>query len=95
MSEPDDISQEAWDEAIRLWRDDELDPGEVIIARAIMAAEKRGEEREREAIIQVCEAEKVAFLSPEYANPQPVGSICERFAIDECIAAIRKREERP
>lgn len=51
-------------------------------ARAIMA--------ERERCAQVCEAEATLFLSPEYASNQPLGSITERFACDECAKAIRK-----
>ena len=94
MSKPEDISQEAWDAALSV--QDEIPYGDgdwfttsiEAVARAIIAATTA----EREAIIQVCEAEKTAFLSPEYASTQPIGSICERFAIDECIGAIRKRE---
>ena len=55
MSKPEDVPQDVWDEATqhvaqipirsqRAW-----DRSKSIIARAIMAAEKRGEEREREA----------------------------------------------
>lgn len=54
MSKPDDVSQSAWDAAERAFYYSEPGPGGAVeaIARAIMAAEKRGEEREREAILQ-------------------------------------------
>ena len=51
------------------------------IARAILA--------ERDRAIEACEAQKSAFLSTEYAANQPLGSLLERFACDECIDAIR------
>lgn len=53
---------------------------------AILAA--KAEQREADALI--CENEKLAFLSPRYAANQPIGSLMERFACDECAAAIRK-----
>ena len=58
MSKPEDVSQDVWEAAIKcaetvlrnLDQDDfKMEVG--LIARAIMSAEKRGEEREREAII--------------------------------------------
>jgi hypothetical protein len=52
-----------------------------VIARAILA--------ERERAIDACEAQKRAFLSAEYSANQPLGSLLERFACDECIDAIR------
>jgi hypothetical protein len=45
MTKPDDVSQEAWEIAQVLWRDDEFDRGDVIIARAIDAATARERER--------------------------------------------------
>lgn len=91
---PDDIPQDVWDAAekpyFRICLDIEAGQHWDIrptIARAILAAKAE----EREAIIQLCEAEKQAFRSPEYAANQPLGSLVERFAISECIAAIRKR----
>lgn len=57
MSKPEDIPQDVWDEALRLWQDEEADPGEVIIARAIMAAKK--EERDQ-------------IFSKVFANPSSV-----------------------
>lgn len=45
MSRPDDIPEDVWDHALSLWRDDELDDGQTIIARAIMAERReRGDE---------------------------------------------------
>lgn len=91
---PQDIAQDAWDAAVSVIEDiPGRGPYGVVaaedVARAIMAAKAE----EREAIVQLCEAEKVGFLSPEYASNQPLGSLLERFAIDECIRAIRKRGE--
>lgn len=56
-----------------------------------------GEAREKEITrlatieecAQVAEAQKQAFLSPEYASNQPFGSLCERFACDQVAEAIR------
>lgn len=52
------------------------------IATAIM------DERERAA--KICEEQAVQFLSPQYSFNQPLGSFTERFACEECAAAIRK-----
>ncbi len=54
-------------------------------ARHRLAAERETIERIAAAIEQV----KRDFLSEEYAYPQPVGSIQERFACDQCLYAIR------
>lgn len=51
------------------------------LARAVMA--------ERERAVEVCEAQKASFASDEYATPQPLGGLMERFACDRCIEAIR------
>lgn len=58
-TKPDDVPQDVWAEANRLagelmlGSDMAFQPenGTDLIAQAIMAAEKRGEEREREAVI--------------------------------------------
>jgi hypothetical protein len=42
----------------------------------------------REACLQACRDQAAAFLSSEYATPQPMGSIQERFACNKCIEAI-------
>lgn len=47
--------------------------------------------REREACLRICEAEEKAFLSPQYAADQPLGSFCERFACSQIADAIRTR----
>ena len=62
MSKPGDTSQEAWDEAYRRAEEFTFELGDFletveIIARAIMAAEQRGEEREREACAQLAEGD--------------------------------------
>jgi len=55
------------------------------IARAILA--------ETERCAKVCEDQKVGFLSQEYAFNQPLGSLTERFACDECAQAIRSSHD--
>ena len=61
----------------------------------IQAAEREaaafcaGAEAMREAAAQACEDQIAKFLDPQYAFPQPVGSIQERFACGECANAIR------
>jgi len=57
---PDDVTQEAWDEARHVLSNGfeiliESVEHAVRIARAIMAAEQRGAEREREACAQVAD----------------------------------------
>lgn len=41
-----------------------------------------------ERIVAICETQKKEFLDPQYASEQPLGSFCERFAIDCVINAI-------
>ena len=43
-----------------------------------------------EACAVLLEEQKRDFLSNEYAAPQPIGSLMERFACDQCIGAIRQ-----
>lgn len=42
-----------------------------------------------EEAAMACEQQAQDFLSPEYATPQPIGSVQERFACGQCAAAIR------
>ena len=42
----------------------------------------------------MAEAQKQAFLAPEYASNQPLGSICERFACEVWISAEERLEDR-
>lgn len=42
-----------------------------------------------EDAIKVCEQQSHDFASDEYATPQPLASLCERFACAQCIDAIR------
>jgi hypothetical protein len=49
-------------------------------------------ERERERCALVCEQQAKEFLSEQYATPQPIGSIIERFACTVCATAIRGSE---
>lgn len=94
MSKPEDIPQDVWDaaevvakEATRDAMRDPLMPYFVTvspyIARAILSAEKRGEEREREACAQVADAARVPYhgSSRGIANEQS----------SAIAAAIRKR----
>lgn len=48
-----------------------------------------------ERCAEVCEEQGREFLSPQYATPQPVGSIRERFACDVSAAAIRALAPQP
>jgi hypothetical protein len=80
-----DIPEDVMKLADSLWQQlDYLGP-KLAIARAILA--EREAQRERDA--KLCEAQKEAFLSPQYASNQPLGSLTERFACDECASAIR------
>jgi hypothetical protein len=56
-----------------------------LIARALLAEREATKER----AAKICEEQAKEFLSPEYAIPQPLGSLQERFACGECAAAIR------
>lgn len=97
---PEGIPQWAWDQAFELmdcycpaimFGDDHMEPS---VLTAISKGILKAREDEREEIIRECEAQKEAFLSPEYAANQPLGSLCERFAIDECIKAIRQHSQK-
>ena len=81
MQRPADIPVSVWNDAIKAWRETASCTTREAIARAILA--------ERDRAIEACEAQKSAFLSTEYAANQPLGSLLERFACDECIDAIR------
>lgn len=43
-----------------------------------------------ERCAQACEAQAANFLSPEYTTGQPMSSFQERFACNQCAAAIRQ-----
>ena len=94
MSKPENVPQDVWDAANALVACINVDSSNRMdqMKSAILAI-RIAKDEERAACIQECEAQKVLFLSPQYASSQPVGSICERFAVDECIAAIRKRSD--
>ena len=92
MTKPDEYPLDVWNAAMDaaaglrnavLWQSNASN--EVI---AVCLASTRMDERKR--AIEACEAQKRAFLSTEYAANQPIGSLLERFACDECIDAIRK-----
>jgi hypothetical protein len=84
---PDEIPQDIWDAANALpIVSENFDDGDLaIIARALLA-ERMGE---RSRAIAACEKQKASFASDEYATPQPLGGLMERFACDMCIDAIR------
>lgn len=42
-----------------------------------------------ERCAQVCHEKAEMFRSPEYATNQPLSSVAERFACDQCAAEIR------
>lgn len=92
MTKPDDIPQDVWDGALRLWRDDEADAGEVIIARAIMAAK----EEEREANVAICveRAQRHHEDVSQYPNDEQSRVLCFDSALEAlgCAAAIRNRK---
>lgn len=89
---PEDIPQEVWDQVAHIhsqpfhWRG----PEEVaqIVARAIMAAEKRGEEREREACAAV--ADEYVWDDHALAQATGVGRAVHHQSV-EIAAAIRNR----
>jgi len=67
-----------------------LDPDGTDARDALIAEVQRVILAERERCAKMCEAQKEAFLSPEYASNQPLGSLLERFACDECATSIRQ-----
>lgn len=70
------------DEALRDLLKLERDVAEYYAFRA-------GAEAMRESAAMACEDQIAKFLDPQYAFPQPIGSIQERFACGECANAIR------
>jgi hypothetical protein len=48
---------------------------------------------EREKCAKECEKQSKVFLSPRYSTGQPWSSFKERFAAEQCAAAIRGRTE--
>ena len=43
---------------------------------------------------EIADEQRQAFFDPQYAIPQPIGSISERFACDQIINAIRAEREK-
>ena len=92
MSKPEDMKQEVWEAAEAVWRDDlhmanDRFGGVEAIASAILAAEKRGEEREREACAQFI------FNAPAVVE-HPAGPLYGAgfsAAVQMMCAAIRAR----
>ena len=62
-------------------------PAVQTIAAALLAERLSATER----AAKLCEQKAIEFLSPQYAYNQPLGSFCERFACEECAAAIRSQ----
>jgi len=55
---------------------------------AEFSARAEGKAEGLQEAADACEAQKVSFLSPEYATHQPLSSYSERFACGVCAAAI-------
>jgi len=97
MSKPDDIAQDVWDEAIRrsgVYAEsagDTLGELRLDFARAILAAEKRGEEREREACAVTAEERHHSWGT--HAQIKGIEVEDDISACAEIAAAIRKRGE--
>lgn len=62
--------------------------------RVAMAIINVAVEWEREQCARVAEKVQDSFRSEEYAIPQPLGSVQERFACGKVIAAIRARSRK-
>ena len=60
--------------------------GHNAVQRMIIAALARGAEQ----AIGIVRNTRDGFLSDQYATPQPLGSIQERFACDQCVDAIEQ-----
>ncbi len=63
--------------------------GCVRVAADALASVAQARRDALEDAIAACEKEQRGFLSAEYATPQPIGSISERFGCGACIAAVR------
>ncbi len=64
---------------------------EVAIAEALRDARNDALE-EAAKVAETCRDE---FLSPQYATPQPIGSVAERFACSKVAEAIRSLIKEP
>jgi len=102
MSKPDGITDEAWAEAYNtvdaIFREDGVYSANLQyrLARAILAAEKRGEEREREACAQVsADFAPVMMAQTGVSRSDIANAVFESAAsaANEIAAAIRKRGE--
>jgi len=81
------VDIKAAQEFIFLWNRDLADRDELV--RLFAKHRIQVAEAVREACAKVCEDQARDFLSSQYATPQPIGSIQERFACRECASAIR------
>lgn len=96
MGKPEDISQDVWDEAEyhvtgpRPTRDDEWETVELV-ARAIMAAEQRGEEHENKACASL--AGEYVWDKHALAQATDIGRAVH-YQAAEITAAIRNRRNR-
>ena len=102
MSKPEDVTDEAWEEVRELltaptrelgcWDVWAISPDGfaekimALTARAIMAAEKRGEEREREACAQQVNDRAEEFRAAKTVTANTMGRI-----FDDLAATIRAR----
>lgn len=88
MTTPDELieraAREYWHYEDRIW--DELPPGEQ---EQVFESLRPVIRVALEAAIKACERQSGEFASDEYATPQPLGSISERFTCAQCSDAIR------
>lgn len=63
------------------------------VLAALPYIEKAVREDEREKCAATCNEQERVFRSPEYAGPNPIYSLKERFACAQIAAAIRARKE--
>lgn len=60
------------------------------IAAGYRAAADGARREAVEEMIRTCRRQQQDYLSPQYAIPQPIGSISERFACGQMIEALEK-----
>lgn len=60
----------------------------VRLTRELAEARAEGARAMQKAVEQVCKDQRECFASEEYATPQPISSLSERFACTEILAAI-------
>lgn len=81
------LSDEAVDGLGGVWADSEIDITDNLSRFAALVAAA-----EREACAKVCEKQIKSYMSKQYTT-DPLGGFRERFAAEQCAAAIRARGE--